>query len=950
MNNIYTPRDYQLDIINAAIEHFKQNQRGKLIVPCGAGKTLSSIWIAQAIKAKEILICVPSLSLLRQFKNVWTDLSVNNKNYLCVCSEKDIDKHHDDLIMNLDELELQTSRVTNSPGHIIDFLKQDNNSERVIFSTYQSLSIISDALETYSHKFDLIISDEAHRTVNIATEGYFTLIHDNTLIPSKNRLYMTATPKVFANSYKLQLDTQEIYDMNNESIFGKEFYHMSFAEAIERNILVNYKLIIVGITDKNIQQMIFKNNLIADEVSAEELANNYALQKAMHDYKANHALSFHNTIKDAKKFAERHKILFPKTDSDYVSGKDSSKIRKQKLINFENQDIAILSNARCLSEGVDVPDIDLVQFCCPKRSIIDITQSIGRALRQPSNANSAKKEGYIIVPLFYSETDNLDDLIIRSGYSEVINVIKALSLQDEPLSAFFHDSLLNSQNNELNDDDYQAYSSFIIFDNFDAKLQKSLIVKIFHDSLDSWDQKYNELKRYLEKHNWIFPHPKTKLGTWCNNQKYSRKIGRLLPEREKKLEQLGIKWASTLPRDLLNEQKWDTQFNMLNDFIKTHNRYPKKPIFAHRNNKTHETLLAKWLGIQRIKFSRKLLSQERINKLNTINFIWSDTDHNWEYKYQELVQYISCNNMIPQKEKGANPLYKWCNWQRLMYKAGKLNQDKVAKLTALGINLEMKKSYIPSDESFELNYELVLAYVNTHGTIPGKRTDSGEYRKLGNWICAQRNKYKKNKLSPDQIYKMEQLPDFVWDTIEERWLAAYYKYKELIENKVVLSRDLSMWVSTQRRYFKEKNYRLTQERIDLLNQINFKWESENLWMLNYYEYIELNKKNSKDFSPKLIQWIHKNRREHKNNTLNLERRKLLDQISFNYASETETTWNARYNEVLEYIKSNNDRPKNGNTQLGRWFYNNISAYKTGRLTPENHKLIESLIDMLSDIS
>ncbi len=948
----YTPRDYQLDINKAAIEYFASNSRGKLILPCGAGKTLSSMWIAQSLKSRSILVCVPSLALLRQFKDVWLNSIKTEFDYLCVCSEKDIDKDHDDLNININEIDKKPTRVTNNLERICDFIKLNSNSDFIIYSTYQSLDLVSIALQSQKFEFSLVIADEAHRVVNIAGSGSFTLIHDNNLIPAKHRLYMTATPKVFSKSRIAQQTEDEIYDMNNEQIFGNVFYQMSFAEAIERKILVNYKLIIVGVTDKDIQKQIFKNKLVAQDIDAQELANNYALNKVMIDYGANHAVTFHNTIKDSTKFVERHKVFFPEVHTNYVIGKEKTIVRKQKLVSFENHKLAVLSNARCLGEGVDLPDIDLVQFCCPKQSVIDITQSIGRALRQPNNPNSKKTVGYIVIPIFYSNTDNLENILARSQYAEIINVVRAISLQDETLAGLFINSLASVENNEVLIEEYKKYSEMIILDNFDIKLKQALFTKIIFQSVQSWDQKYDELKRYLNEHH-KFPNHKTTLGNWCQNQKYLRKTNRLNPEREEKLKELGFKWVSDLHIDELNEFKWSAQFEQLKEFIQINNRYPKKPNRNTRHIKTTETEVAKWLGIQRVQYKQGHLSEERINKLNSINFIWSEVEMIWEKKLKELIEYIKTHNVHPTKDNGKNSIYKWCSWQKLMYRAGKLPQEKIDKLTSLGMNFDKSRDFISSDESFEINYKIALDLVKYHGVIPTKRNGDFKFNKIGTWVVNQRKKFKEGKLTPEQILKMEQIPNFVWNPVEELWLSKYNEYKNNRNNNTQFSVSLSCWVSTQRKYYREKNYRiLTQNKIDLLNQINFVWENEDKWLNNYNEYSTFINSNdpTKKLSLALAQWEAKIRREFKSNTIKESKKELLDKINFNYSNvykdSKELLWQHYYNEVITFINQNNGKRPNGKTKLGSWLSNQLQRYKHEKLLPERRKLIENLLEKL----
>ena len=296
------PRDYQLDIINAAEHHFSGEERGQLILPCGAGKTLASLWIKEKIQSKFTLFCVPSLALLRQTKDEWTKHQNSDVSAFFICSEDDIDKRHDDLVIDLREF---GSNVSTTPEVISDFIKQ-NQDGFIIYSTYHSLQALIDAVKIANFTFDLIICDEAHKTTG-KKDSTFSLIHDNKLVPAARRLYMTATPRVSTKfNYKDPDAESFIYDMSNTNVYGKVFYEMSFATAIQLGILVDYKVIIIGINDEYLEKVIKSGKITEDGTPAEIKAHHYALDKAMQDYNIRHVISFHSRVKAAEEFSIKH--------------------------------------------------------------------------------------------------------------------------------------------------------------------------------------------------------------------------------------------------------------------------------------------------------------------------------------------------------------------------------------------------------------------------------------------------------------------------------------------------------------------------------------------------------------------------------------------------------------------------------------------------------------------
>lgn len=406
---IKKPRDYQIDAINAITEGFKTCDRGQLILPCGAGKTLVALWIAQKMKAKRVLVLVPSLSLLKQIKDEWVKEG-DDVARLCVCSENDIDgpdsSHYE--INDID------GNVTTNPDLIKKFIK--NNKNIIIYSTYQSCDKIFIALQDIQGiGFDLAICDEAHKTAgNKDGLNNFSMVHTDEYIRTKKRLYMTATPRVFGSKNKSH-DDEYVYCMDNKAIFGCELYNMSFKEAIDRNILCDYKIIgmKLGCFDpqhSSIEQL-------------KEHYNNYALNKFMLSHGASHIITFHSSIKKAEDFKARHESLF-QVKIFHVNGNQGAKNRSKTMKDFESSKIAIVTNSRCLTEGVDVPNIDAVYFCNEKKSKIDIIQAVGRALRKSKN----KKFGYIVVPILNDATG--ED---SQNFKILIDIVRAMGSYDERL-------------------------------------------------------------------------------------------------------------------------------------------------------------------------------------------------------------------------------------------------------------------------------------------------------------------------------------------------------------------------------------------------------------------------------------------------------------------------------------------------------------------------------------
>lgn len=477
---IKAPRDYQRDAIDAVIEGFKLFDRGQLILPCGAGKTLTSLWITQEIGANKALVVVPSLSLLKQIKDEWVKEG-NDFPRLCVCSEKDIDTN-DSIMIKTSEID---SSVTTDPDTIRNFMS--DNEKFVIYSTYQSLDKIRLALVDTDLKFDLAICDEAHRCAGSRDKiSKYIYTHNNKSINIGKRLYMTATPKVFSlRSQK----SKTIYCMKNKKIFGDVFYKMSFGEAIQKDILVDYKIVAIAADINEIE---------SDQLHKIRYYNNYALEKFMKEADVSHVITFHSSVKNANEFKEDHQKI-SKIPIHHVNGKQTSTNRRKILSIFEKEKKSIITNSRCLTEGVDVPSIDAVYFCDPKNSKIDIIQSAGRALRKSSKKDN--KIGYIIVPIFHSPKSSLEEEIKESSFSNLISVIRALSEEDTN-STYFENKNHNEKNHSLPKN--LILHGFENSNNFSEKIKEKIYFEIIErlsntKSVDKYS--FEEANKLIKKYN-----------------------------------------------------------------------------------------------------------------------------------------------------------------------------------------------------------------------------------------------------------------------------------------------------------------------------------------------------------------------------------------------------------------------------------------------------------------
>jgi len=439
-----TPRPHQLAAIRDAQSHFvtKKELRGKLIMPCGSGKSLAAYWIAQKLGAKRILIAVPSLALIRQTLKVWLRESMAHGQaveWICVCSDESAGRIERDDVAVLRQ-DLGVPCLTDA-GDIAKWLKKTNHGLTVVFTTYQSGVAIAKAARQAKVRFDLGIMDEAHKTVGAKDKLFSHLLYDKNLA-IRRRLFMTATER------RYQGQGDQILSMDNLDIYGETFHLLSFKKALEYKppILSDYKIVTMLVSRDEVAELIRKNVFLRPdkgpwdrEIEAEMLAALVALRKAMQKYPIRHAVSFHSSIRRAELF-RAHNDAFTRAYPDYgnvatfhVSGQTPTGTRARMVKEFAETERGLITNARCLTEGVDVPGIDCVMFADPRKSAVDIVQAVGRALRPAIG----KKLGYVIVPILHDAKARTKDILESEDFKEILATLRALAANDDRIIEYF---------------------------------------------------------------------------------------------------------------------------------------------------------------------------------------------------------------------------------------------------------------------------------------------------------------------------------------------------------------------------------------------------------------------------------------------------------------------------------------------------------------------------------
>jgi superfamily II DNA or RNA helicase len=498
----YNPKEHQIKALKQAVKHFvkEDNSRGKLIFPCGSGKSLTGYWITQELKSKSTIIAVPSLSLVKQTLDVYLrEIVAKGKKvkWLCICSDEGIGSE-EDIVFKTENLGVPCQT---DPIYIKNWLLENKDENIVIFTTYQSGRIIAEVSKDLKFKFDVGIFDEAHKTVGSDKKLFSHLLFEENISIVK-RIFMTATERFYAGS------KDDIISMDDEDIYGDTFAQMSFKEAIEMELLTDYKVITIEVTQSEIADFIKDNNLVQlndkwkKETEARSLASMLALRKAMKLYPIKNAVSFHSSIDKAARNKELQTYItdtynYAPIDTFTVSGKMPTTKRNIIVKEFADSPKALITNARCLTEGVDVPNIDCIVFADPRKSKVDIVQALGRALRK----KEGKDWGYVILPVVY---DDITQEIDNENFNEILAIIRGLASNDDRIIEYFKDKKeVGSSTKKENTDQFQ----FEVFSDYvDAnQLSEQLQIKLW-DKLSQYEwlpfEEAREFVQGLELNNW----------------------------------------------------------------------------------------------------------------------------------------------------------------------------------------------------------------------------------------------------------------------------------------------------------------------------------------------------------------------------------------------------------------------------------------------------------------
>ncbi|MGF9648709.1 type ISP restriction/modification enzyme [Pseudarthrobacter oxydans] len=482
-------RPHQHDAVTATMKGFIDNNRGKLIMACGTGKTFTALKVAERFAEMEgharVLFLVPSLALMSQSLKEWSDETEQPMHAYAVCSDVKVGRQKNSDLTDVAIHDLQIPATTDGKTLVEAMGKKElDEGMTVVFSTYQSIDAVAQAQQAGLPDFDLIICDEAHRTTGATLAGteesHFVKVHRNDVIAGGKRLYMTATPRLFNDDTKNAAMEKDaiLCSMDDETMYGPVFYRIGFGEAVTKKLLADYKVLVLGVEETQVvssfQDQLADSNM---ELNIDDVAKligcwNGLAKRRSGTHEASfgndlapmkRAVAFNRDIKSSKlvesEFEDLVRVHLTNLENDdptddlkvqvkHIDGGFNAVARAERLDwlkeDFNNDGdqptCRILTNARCLTEGVDVPSLDAVLFLNPRNSMVDVIQAVGRVMR----ISKGKQFGYIVLPIAIPEGMSTSEALKdNTRYKVVWQVLQALRAHDERMDASINQIELN---------------------------------------------------------------------------------------------------------------------------------------------------------------------------------------------------------------------------------------------------------------------------------------------------------------------------------------------------------------------------------------------------------------------------------------------------------------------------------------------------------------------------
>lgn len=937
--------------------------RGQLLMACGTGKTLTSQRIAEKLRSQRTLVVVPTLSLLEQTLRAWKRNAARRFDAFCFCSDPTVaGRRDDDSDRDVDTV---AAPVHTDPERLRAFLA--TGGRQVVFATYQSLASLTEvfAWGEPADPFDLLIADEAHRSSGRAGSP-FGLVCDSVRLPAARRLFMTATARVVTGPARDDL----VLSMDDPARYGPVFHRLSFTDAVEQDLLCDYQVLVIAADPGEHQKLVKARRLVStpehEVVAADALAVQLAVLRAMKRDGLRRLLSFHSRVKGASTFARdlvatarwrgvADGTLWTQSVSGHMPA-GHRRVLLRRLERLDGCERGLLANARCLGEGVDVPAIDAVVFVDPRESVIDIVQAVGRTMRK--SPQTGKKRGTVIVPVVV-DTDDADTALASSSFGTVWKVLGALRAHDDRLDDELVAMVSARARGRFTGASVPRVSFELPTIALDSRFAAAFSVKVVQVTSYSFDVGLAEFAAHVDaggdprtRRQYVTP-TGFALGIWVHARRNDRRAGKLSDERVAQLDALGFVWKPL-------QHTFDRGLAELGDYVRSRGdtRVPSGYVTPTGFE------LGVWCQVRRTMRKSGQLSDERVAALDALGFIWDQLQHDFERGLAHLAAYVRTHGdaRVPQGYVTSTgyQLGTWCGERRKQYRAGRLPEDRVNVLQALGFDWD------PARTAYERGLAELRAYVAAqhHARVPdGYRSAAGFG--LAKWATLRRSERRLGRLDAARVAELDAL-GFVWDPLAEdfarglaeldAYAAAHGTAKVPHKHVTATGFTLGRWCGMLRQ--SRKAGKISDERRVALDALGFVWAPHqdrfDLGMSELTEYVGLH--GSADVprgyrSPTgfaLARWCERQRAEHRRGALGPDRVASLQALGFAFEPGREDPFDTGFAHLHAYVSTHSDAkvPAGYRTPagfaLGTWCNLRRQDRRAGRLSDERVGRLDAL--------
>ena len=956
---------HQRDAVAAAVRTLKTVPRTTVVAACGSGKTRVGAHVAADLVPEHgrVLFTAPSVELLAQTLREHAAGPREAGLLIAVCSGgAALARLHGDP-------DLREAEITTDPALLAALLKAPGPA--TVACTYQSLDVLREA---HAHHglppWPLVIVDEAHRTAGARGKPW-AAIHDDAVVPARRRLYMTATPRLLAEGGE-----EPAASMDDEALFGPVCFRLPFAEAIERGLLADYRVVVPVITHADILRIVAAQDTARQldagmgAVDPALLAVQVALLRSAAQYGIRRVITYHNRVAEAAAFARSMHaaaaLLRPHERPERLTalhGESKQSAHEQRAalqaLGSHEPGLVVVANAGMLAEGVDVPAVDAVAFLAARDSPEAVTQAVGRALR---TAGQPDKIATIVIPVPLGTDHTPESALETSAYAPVWRTVRALRAHDERLAERV-DAVRFARGRAA----YQPRPPRLALPQWlqiagvavPEGFADAIALRMVRESTPAWEEMYGRAVAHRERHGHLSPERKNEreLCDWLIRQRKRYRDGVLMPQRAARLEQIGIAWTPS-------DEQWARGLAVVRSFHQAHGHLnaPQPLVWGDP-----PFALGVWLSTARQNRKKGVLSAARIADLDALGMDWTPAQSAWTRSLQIARAYhAEHGHLTPpnQLEWGDPPiaLGRWVSRQRSARDAGKLTAQQIAQLDELCIAWNG-----PSDKHWAARIRELRAYLREHdGAAPTEEHAAG----LTHWLTSQRKHDRAGTLAPERSAQLQQILGSGWTgtpAADDAWTIRFEQFRAFLDEHdgakptEEANQDLYRWLGGQKNRHRNRGGLRPEREAALAELLGAGWadgtaaSAEEAWSQQLEQLREhLAAHNgappNTTTDPDLAKWLARQQRHQaERGGLRPERAALLEEVlgpDWARRPTKEQTWTARLEELRTHLREHDGAlpTEEHGRELLTWLRGQRNRHHNrGGLRPEREAALAELL-------